>query len=129
MKLSDLKKLIPWQELDIVESVRELQKAAQAMADHIGNIPALYETDGDGNAQCVLHYFDTRGSADWYIFEVDPGTGEAFGFTTLSGDFTDPNAEWGYIWLPELTKRARINLDLHFNGITKAEIRNKQRAA
>ena len=129
MKLSELKKLIPCQELDIVESVRELRETAQAMADRLAHIPALYETDGDGSAQCLLHYFDTRGSADWYIFELDPETGEAFGFTTLSGDFTDPDAEWGYIWLPELTKRARINLDLHFSGITKAEIRHRQRAA
>ena len=129
MKLEELKKLIPWQELRVIERSRELRKVLQAMADRINHIPALYETDGNGEAQCVLHYFDTLGSADWYIFELNPETGSAFGFTTLSGDITDLDAEWGYLWLPELIKQARINLDLHFVGITKTEILHRREAA
>ena len=129
MKLDDLKRIIPWQELEVINKSRELRKVVQDMADRIDHIPAIYETEGNGEAQCVLHYFDTMGAADWYIFEVDQETGEAFGFTTLSGDIADPNAEFGYFDLYDLCKVARINLDLHFAGITKAEILQRRKAA
>jgi hypothetical protein len=101
---------------------KELQNALKDMAEIIGRIPAIYETDGDNEAKCALHYFDSNGSADWYVFEIDAETGEAFGFAALSGDIADPCAEFGYIALDNLCKMARINLDLYFDGITKAEI-------
>jgi hypothetical protein len=93
------------------------------MAESIDHIPALYETDGNDVAKCSLHYFDIQSPADLYIFEVDMETGEAFGFVTLSGDIADHEAEFGYIDLKSLCKEVNINLDLHFEGITKANIK------
>ena len=125
MTVQELKKIIPWQELYVIEHSRELRKVLANMADRISHIPALYETDGK-DARCVLHYFDIAGAADWYVFEVDLETGEAFGFVTLSGKLDDPDAEYGYIDLVTLCKIARINLDLHFDGITKSDIQRQR---
>jgi hypothetical protein len=124
MNVNELKKIIPWQELYCIEHSRELRKDFKNMAENIDHIPALYETDDNNDAKCLLHYFDTCGTADWYVFEVNMETGEAFGFVTYSGDINDPDAEFGYIDLKDLCKSARINLDLHFSGITKAQIKN-----
>ena len=129
MKLEELETIIPWQELEVIQKSRELRKVIQDMANRIDHIPIIYETEGNGEAQCVLHYFDTLGSADWYVFELDLETGEAFGFTTLSGDIADPYAEFGYFDLSELCKMARTNLDLHFAGITKKEILHRRKTA
>ena len=126
MDIKQLMKITPWQELKVIQKSKELLKVFKDRAVKIDTIPNLYETDGKLEAVCKLHYFDTKGAADWYIFEMDQDTGQAFGFTTLSGDFNDPYAEWGYIDLFDLCKSSRINLDLHFSGITKAKIKQYQ---
>jgi hypothetical protein len=122
METRELKKIIPWQELRVIERSRELRKVLEIMAKSIERLPSLRETDGDKTAECVLHYFDTCGAADWYIFELDMETLQAFGYVTFSGDIADPYAEFGYIDIGDLCRSARINLDLHFSGITKGEI-------
>ncbi|MCL2093000.1 MAG: hypothetical protein FWH12_02290 [Treponema sp.] len=128
MNVDDLKKLVPWQELEVIEGSRELSKVLARMAERIDHIPVLYETENleDEQAHCYLHYFNIAGSADWYIFEVDMETMEGFGFVTLSGDFDDHNAEFGYVHVGELCEIALINLDLHFGGITRAEIKRRR---
>ena len=126
MTVAALKKIIPWQELKVINRSKELGMVVKAMANRIDHIPALYETDGNNNAVCQLHYFDTQSSMDWYIFETDMDTGKAFGFGTYTGEFDDPYAEYGYIDLFDLCKSARINLDLYFGGITKAEIERRK---
>jgi len=125
VKIEDLKKITPWQEMKVIEKSRELRMVFADMAKRI-EVPALRETDGN-DTQAIFHYFDTCGSADWYVFEADLETGEGFGFVTFSGDFDDPDAEFGYIDLFDLAKSARINLNLHYNvdgksGITKKQI-------
>ena len=125
MDVEKLKKIVPWQELLVIEDSKELMGVLEAMAGRI-DIPALGGTDGKGDAAAVLHYFNTMGAGDWYIFEADLETGEAFGFVTLSGDIADPFAEFGYIDLNALCRDARINLDLHFSGISKKEIMKKK---
>jgi len=127
MKLDDLKKITPCQELQVINRSRELKKVFADMAERI-TVPALYETDDNKEAKAVLHYFDTCGSADWYIFEADLETGQGFGFVTYSGLIKDRDAEFGYVDLFDLAKSARINLDLHYyEGITKKEILEKRR--
>ena len=123
-KADKLKKIIPCDELWMIEHSRELTKVLYGMAEKIDHIPALRETDGDKDAKCVLHYFDTCGSADQYVFEVDFETMQGFGYAALCGfdGVPDPCDEFGYIDIGDLCKSARINLDLHFSGITKAEI-------
>lgn len=123
MDVNKLKKIIPWQQLRVIERSTELKQVLEDMANSIDHIPAIYETDGADDAKCVLHYFDIESSADWYVFEVDFDSGEMFGFATLSGDIADHNAEFGYIDLDDLISLGRINLDMHFDGITKSEIK------
>jgi hypothetical protein len=61
-------------------------------------IPALYGTENIPVAEKVIHLHYFCGSADWYITELDPETGEAFGWAEiLSG-----GGEWGYAYLTEL---------------------------
>jgi len=45
-----------------------------------------------------LHYF-TGGASNWFIAEVDPATGRAFGLMDPSGR---GDGSWGYVSLPEL---------------------------
>jgi len=127
MELNQLKKIIPYQELRVIERSKELKQVIKDMAEEIEHIPVLYETDGK-DSKCVLHYFNIAGSADWYIFEVDFLSGEGYGFVTLSGRLNDPFAEFGYVNLYELCKIDVINLDLHFAGITKSQIMEKRAA-
>jgi hypothetical protein len=60
------------------------------------SIPRLYATEEiecDGKA-LLAHYF--VGGCDWYVAELDPETGDAFGLADLGC------AEWGYFNLVEL---------------------------
>jgi len=128
VKIEELSKITPIQELVVIMRSRELRQVFADMAERTV-VPALYETENNNEAQAIFHYLDTCGSADWYVFEVDLETGEGFGFVTFSGDITDPDAEFGYVDLKPLINSARINLDLHFGGITKADITAKKYAA
>jgi hypothetical protein len=63
-------------------------------------IPALGATDNPDmdveDTIVYLHYFSP--SADWYVTEWNPVTGEAFGWAELLPGC----GEWGYMSLPEL---------------------------
>jgi len=126
MTVTQLRQLVPAAEMAAIRRSAELSQCLADMAANIGHIPALYETDGNNAAVCQLHYFDIAGAADWYIYEIDQSTGEAFGFATLSGEFNDPCAEYGYIDLYDLLRMPRINLDLHFSGLSKTEINQRR---
>ncbi len=66
----------------------------------LDNAPALYDTEDTPLAdKMVVAHFSLRES-QWWIFECDPSTGEAFGYACLNGDTM--NAEMGYIDLPAL---------------------------
>jgi len=60
------------------------------------NIPGIYETEGKDKI-VHLHYF--VGGADWWITELDPKTGEAYGYCRILGL---GDGEWGYVALEEL---------------------------
>lgn len=72
-------------------------------------IPALYSTEATPaeGKNIWLHYFVA--ACDWYVAELDPDSGLAFGYANLG----DPaNAEWGYVDLGELgavEARARVS--------------------
>lgn len=60
-------------------------------------VPALYATDGQGrDAIAHVHYFG--GAFDWYLTELDPTTGRAFGMVRRYGE----DGELGYFDLAEL---------------------------
>jgi hypothetical protein len=79
-------------------------------------VPPLMSQDGKGmDATVHLKFFNPCGSATWWITELDPKTGEAFGYVTgMSED------EWGSVDLNELAAvRGPLGLgierDLHFS--------------
>lgn len=110
------------------EALRETQRARRGHDFYPSDVtswPQLYANDGCGlaNVPFQAHYF--VGGADWYISEIDPETGEAFGYSDLG--FGD--GEYGYIPLPELEQlEARspqglhqiVERDLHFTPGTRA---------
>ncbi|WP_369380478.1 DUF2958 domain-containing protein [Streptomyces sp. cg36] len=68
-------------------------------AAQLARIPGLHGQDGLGTrARVHLHYFNA--SSDWYITELDPADGHAYGWACLNGDTW--NAEWGYVDLVAL---------------------------
>jgi hypothetical protein len=69
-------------------------------AADLARIPALYATEDTPTAAKTLHLHYFVRDCDWWIAELDPDTGLAFGYACLHGDST--NAEWGYIDLDEL---------------------------
>ena len=83
--------------------------------------PAIGTTDGQPSKTAFAKWF--AGSATWYGIELDPETGEVFGYVNLSGHQDDPNAELGYFSLTELGEvgTTALNLpverDLYFDGI------------
>ena len=96
----------------------ELQETIQAM-------PVTYQQDGMGdNAIAHLHYFS--GGQNWYITEKDmegDGTIQAFGMADLGF-----GSEMGYISIAELVQINIIELDLHWQKKTLAEISASERS-
>jgi hypothetical protein len=81
-------------------------------------VPALYAQDGKGlDAVVAVHYFAS--SMDWYMTEVDPATGRAFGYV-VNGSTGE--GELGYFSLPELEAlRAGffvVERDLYWEPVT-----------
>ena len=76
-----------------------------------------------------LHYFSAAG--DWYVAEMDPETGEAFGYTRLAA-YPD-GAEWGYFDLAELEQvnvhhgLVIVERDMHWTPRKFSEIREAAR--
>ncbi|MCM1266203.1 MAG: hypothetical protein NC200_08405, partial [Candidatus Gastranaerophilales bacterium] len=57
------------------------KEVANRMAVIINNAPALYDTDGQGEAvKPILHYF--YGNSDIYITEIDKDSDEHFGYVS-----------------------------------------------
>lgn len=65
----------------------------------VRKIPGLYQTEDVPVDEKIVHLHYFGPSQDFYIVEVDPETGLAFGFAELFGPGT---GEWGLIYLPEL---------------------------
>jgi hypothetical protein len=70
--------------------------------DALANIPAIYATDDLEFDEKTIHLHYFTGGSDWLITELDPATGEAFGWARVNY----PTGEWGYIDLPELEQLA-----------------------
>jgi hypothetical protein len=87
----------------------------------ISSIPPLYATEHIPAAQKMIyaHYFIA--SCDWYVAELDPSTGDAFGYADLGC------GEWGSFNLVELEsllvhKFMVIDRELDFTPISAADI-------
>jgi Protein of unknown function (DUF2958) len=97
----------------------------------LAEIPALYATDGVKAEKKTIHLHYFTGGCDWLIAELDPSTGQAFGWARLNY----PDGEWGFIDLPELEQIAipgrivpngivlpiTVERDLHFTPRTFAD--------
>lgn len=69
-------------------------------ANVLASVPALYDTEQVPAEDKTVHLHYFVADCDWWIAELDPDSGLAFGYLRLHGD--DANAEWGYVSLPEL---------------------------
>jgi len=83
-------------------------------------LPPLYANEGKTPEETLvpMKLFNPAGSQTWFVTELDPTTGEAFGYVT--GMHED---ELGYISIPELQAfRGRFGLgierDMHWNPKT-----------
>ena len=85
-------------------------------------VPPLMSQDGKGmDATVHVKLFNPCGSQTWWITELDPKTGEAFGYVT--GMIED---EWGSVSLHEIAAvrgplGIGIERDLHFKPKTLRE--------
>lgn len=98
----------------------------------IQKMPPIYGQDGTGDEAIIhLHYFS--GDHDWYITEKDVDDPfsdnpviveqhQAFGFTVISSQ--RQNAELGYISIEQLLSNANVELDLYWEPVTIASIKN-----
>ena len=66
--------------------------------EDLAKIPALYDTDSQPVDEKTIHLHYFTANADWYIAELDPTTGLAFGWASVNY----PTGEWGYTHLVEL---------------------------
>jgi hypothetical protein len=87
----------------------------------IQTIPALYATEQVDlpDKQLLAHYF--VGGCDWYVAELDPQTGDAFGYADLG------HGEWGYFNLVELEGTVAsawlvVERELNFRPTTAREL-------
>jgi hypothetical protein len=68
--------------------------------DNIADVPALYSTEEVSLRDKMIHLHYFMADCDWYVAELDPATGLAFGYAILHGD--EYGAEWGYSSIFEL---------------------------
>lgn len=87
----------------------------------IQTIPPLYATEHVTlpDKQLHAHYF--VGGCDWYVAEIDPDTGDAFGYADLG------HGEWGYFNLVELERTVAsgwlvVERELDFRTTTAREL-------
>jgi Protein of unknown function (DUF2958) len=66
----------------------------------LSKIPALYATEKTDPDDKIIHAHYFSAGSDHYVAELDPETGEAFGYARLAA-FPE-GAEWGYFDLSEL---------------------------
>lgn len=64
----------------------------------LAKIPPLGQTDGLPAAEVKVHLHYFTANCDWYITELDPTDGTAFGWARVNY----PEGEWGYVNLNEL---------------------------
>lgn len=97
------------------EKLREVEATVQAM-------PVTYQQSELGEEAVVhLHYF--LGGGDWWVTEkdVEGGTPQAFGLVDMGH-----GPELGYISIDELVKVRGMQLDLHWQPVTLAQLRAKR---
>lgn len=93
--------------------------------EELKTIPPLYATEEIEAENKMIWAKFFGGPMTWYIAELDPETGVAFGFCNLGND---EDAEWGYVSLLELESLSAhgglliIERDLHFEPTRFADI-------
>ncbi len=90
-------------------------------ADIQATIPGLYATEKEADALARVKLF--CGGYTWYVTELDPTTGEAFGL--VFGQFT----ELGYFSIPEMEALRvgpyRVERDIHFTPTPLSAVRRQ----
>jgi hypothetical protein len=105
------------------ESNRRRRGHAFLTSSMLKTIPALYATEDSLLAEKTLHAHYFLGACDWYVAELDPETGLAFGHADLGMGFP----EWGYFNLVEMEATLVhewlvIEREVHFTPRTALEL-------
>ena len=91
-------------------------------AEILKSTPALYATEGQEEKTVTAHYF--IGGYDAYLLELDPESGEAFGYAGFNGE-----VEPGYFSIPDLAKTCVqgfcVERDIRFKPCNISTILNR----
>lgn len=74
--------------------------------------PGLYETEEVAEPIAQAHFFSCLNGWDWYVTELDPATGEAFGLVR------GLEVEWGYFSVREMEA---LNRERGFSVVERDE--------
>lgn len=88
----------------------------------LAEIPRLYGTENQPTSEKIAHAHYFVGGCDWYVTEIDPKTGEAFGVADLGY-----GPELGYMSIREMETiladgRHPVERDLHWEKAPLGEI-------
>lgn len=88
------------------------------------DVPALYAQEEAENPIAYAHLFSPYSGWDWYVTELDPESGLAFGL--VNGHFS----EFGYFSIPELLSLVRggvrlVELDGSFGPTPTSRLRRE----
>lgn len=98
------------------------RECLRAIEKIVTTMPATYGQDGLGDDAVIhLHYF--LGGCDWWITEkdIEGGIDQAFGLVDLGH-----GPELGYISIAELVRVKAMDLDLHWEPQTLAQVKAKK---
>ena len=103
--------IIPKAQLKITkEYLQAFSDGILKLQAQLDKCPNIHETDNGKEHPAIFHYF--YGSTDIFICEYDRKD-YMFGYAILGGDL--PNSEWGYFYLPDLTRIPQYNIDYYFS--------------
>jgi hypothetical protein len=105
-----------------IEKNRQL-RGHKFFPENMAEIPALYSTEEVALRDKIIHLHYFIGDCHWYIAELDPATGLAFGYAILHSDFQD--SEWGYSNLFEM-ETLRLSLG-DFDSVIERDLDWTQR--
>ena len=107
--------------MDLIETQRR-RRGHKFYPTKAARVPALGATEHVKDPIVRAHYF--VGSSDWYVLEMDPETGEAFGLADIFGN----GGELGYFSLVELEATTMrgflvVERDMHWTPKPLSKVR------
>jgi hypothetical protein len=88
------------------ETNQSLRRHKLLPADIRRALPALYATDGDGDARAIVKFFCPYSNLTIFVFEFD-GEDTLYTFTTQGPSDFGPTGEWGYTSFREIESASK----------------------